>query len=74
MSSRGATTGWHPGKTLVWLLVGVGLLLLAAANAHFVYVAISSQPECVTHVRVGEAAATRGAFSAARSACASPAQ
>lgn len=70
MSGRGATTASHPGKTLVWLLVGAGLLLVAAANAHLVYVAVNSQPDCVTHVRAGEAPVAHGKFSAARSACA----
>jgi hypothetical protein len=58
---------------MVWLIVAAGLLLVAAANAHLVYVAMSSQPDCVTHVRPGEATAASGAFSAARSACAPPA-
>jgi hypothetical protein len=52
----------------VWFLVGAGLLLVAAANAHLVYVAMTSQPDCVTHIRPGESAET-GSFSAARSAC-----
>lgn len=54
-------------KAAVWLLVGFGLLLLAAANWHLVYVAITSQPDCVAHVRQGEG--TQGRFSAARSSC-----
>ena len=33
------------------------LLLLAVANAHLVYVAVMSQPDCVDHVREGDAAA-----------------
>ena len=39
--------------------VGAGLLLLLIANAHLVYVAITSQPDCVAHVRQGEGAAQR---------------
>lgn len=58
-----------PRRTLVWLGVAAGLLLFAGANAHLVYVAASSQPDCVPHVRAGNAAA-RGQFSAARSSCA----
>jgi hypothetical protein len=49
----------------VWLLVTAGVLLLAGANAHLVYVAVTSQPACVPHLRSGET----GGFSAARSAC-----
>jgi len=55
-----------PGGWLVWLLVPAGLLLLVAANAHLVYVAVSSQPDCVPHLKdPGEG----GAYRAARSSC-----
>jgi hypothetical protein len=54
-------------RTAIWLAVGAGLLLLAGANAHLVYVAVTSQPACVDHVRTGDPA--RGGFSAAASAC-----
>lgn len=51
------------------LLIGaavviVGVLLLA--NAHLVYVAFSSQPDCVTHLKGG---GEPGTFRAAKSAC-----
>jgi hypothetical protein len=49
----------------IWSLVGAGLLLVGAANAHLVYVALTSQPACVAHLRPGES----GGLSAARSAC-----
>ena len=45
-------------------LVIVGVLL--AANAHLVYVAFSSQPDCVTHLK-GEG--EHGTYRAAKSAC-----
>ena len=50
-----------------WLAVLLlGVLLVAAANAHLVYVAVSSQPECVKHLKsVGEG----GRYRAAKSAC-----
>lgn len=50
-----------------WLAVSMlGVLLLAAANAHLVYVAVSSQPECVDHLKnVGD----DGRYRAAKSAC-----
>ena len=47
------------------LLVAV----ILAANAHLVYVATTSQPACVAHVRQGEGGAERGPFSAAQSSC-----
>ena len=59
----------HRRKTAAWFLVGAGVLFIAAANAHLVYVAVTSQPDCVAHVRPGEATAARASFSAARSAC-----
>lgn len=49
--------------TIVALVI-VGVLL--AANAHLVYVAFSSQPDCVTHLK-GEG--EPGTFRAAKSAC-----
>jgi hypothetical protein len=57
---------------MIWALVGAGLLLLVVANSHLVYVATTSQPDCVTHVRRGETAAS-GQYSAASSSC-SPAR
>ena len=56
------------GKVAVGLLVTAGVALLAVANGHLVYVAVTSQPDCVAHVKAGEAASA-GSFSAARSAC-----
>ena len=48
----------------VGALVIVGVLL--AANAHLVYVAFSSQPDCVAHLK-GEG--DHGTYRAAKSAC-----
>ena len=56
--------------TRLWLLAGIVLAAVLAANAHFLYVAISSQPACVAHVRQGEGNADRGVFAAAQSSCA----
>jgi len=53
----------------LWLLVGVALAAVLAANAHLVYVATTSQPACVNHVRQGEGSAEHGLFSAAQSSC-----
>jgi hypothetical protein len=58
------------GKTwrkawLVWVLVPAALLVFAGANAHLVYVAFQSQPECVAHAKgPGD-----GGYRAAKSAC-----
>jgi len=54
-------------RLTVGLLVLIGLVVLVAANAHLLYVAVTSQPDCVDHVRPGEAGS--GVFGAAKSAC-----
>ena len=50
-------------RLTIGLGVGGLLLLLAAANAHLVYVAVVSQPDCVDHVRdqAAKSACTPGA-------------
>ncbi|MCA6110905.1 hypothetical protein [Bradyrhizobium cenepequi] len=69
MSSAAAS---HAGKakSIVWLSIGLGLIVFAAANAHLLYVAVSSQPDCVAHLRHGEGNGTNS-FSAATSSCSS---
>lgn len=52
----------------VWLTIVVGALLLIAANAHLVYVAVTSQPDCIAHAKPGEANSAH-AFGAAQSSC-----
>jgi hypothetical protein len=54
---------------LVGVLVTVGLLVVILANAHLVYVAVTSQPDCVAHIQASETPAPKGSFSAAKSAC-----
>ena len=61
-------TGRLHGKVVVGLLVAAGAAVFLAANGHLIYVAMTSQPDCVSHVKPGEAAPA-GALSAARSAC-----
>lgn len=63
-------------KRLSWrlisaLIVAAGVLLFVGANAHLVYVALASQPECVPHekTRDEKAGDTAGTYRAARSAC-----
>lgn len=55
------------GRRGFWLmLTALVIALLALANAHLVYVAVGSQPECVPHAK---AAGEGGSFRAARPAC-----
>jgi hypothetical protein len=69
MNGAGAATKPIRTKAVLWTAIGAGLLLVLIANSHLVYVAITSQPECVAHVRPGEGSAKDGRFSAARSSC-----
>lgn len=55
-----------PGGWLPWLLVPAGLLLFVGANAHLVYIALKSQPDCVEHLKD---AVGGGRYRAAKSAC-----
>jgi len=48
-------------KLIAWLAAAVGLLLIAGANAHLVYVASTTQPACVEHTRDGVNAAAKSA-------------
>lgn len=70
-SRAGASTSDRPPlhwKLLSILLVAAVIGILITANAHLVYVALQSQPDCVPHAKVagqGEDAPLR----AARSAC-----
>ena len=60
------------GRQINWrlaagLIAGAIVLLLIVANAHLVYVAVASQPDCVAHSKApGQDGVT---FRAARSAC-----
>ncbi|MGY3609233.1 hypothetical protein [Bradyrhizobium sp. Leo121] len=70
MSSAAASHGGWKAKSIVWLSIGIGLIVFAAANAHLLYVAVSSQPDCVAHLSHGEGNGTKS-FSAATSSCSS---
>jgi hypothetical protein len=61
-----APAGGHRRWRAAWLLVPAGLLLVLGANAHLVYVAVISQPDCVPHIKE---AGTSGGHRAAKSAC-----
>jgi hypothetical protein len=54
--------GW-----LVRLIATTIVLLLMIANAHLVYVAVTSQPDCVVHFNTDAEAS--GSFRAAKSDC-----
>lgn len=56
-------------KALIWLAVVAVVLIVLAANAHLVYVAVTSQPDCVAHRVPGGQGEEAASFSAAESAC-----
>jgi hypothetical protein len=65
-SAPSAVGSWRRvvlGAVITLTILGIFL----AANAHLLYVALQSQPDCVTHEKAGEAVA--GQFSAAKSSC-----
>lgn len=51
----------------LWLLIPLAVLLFAGANVHLIYVAFSSQPECVDHLKRRIPGTDR--FRAAKSDC-----
>lgn len=66
MTAQRAKAGFWT-RVLVCVMVLGGLLLFFGANAHLVYVALDSQPDCVSHFKDADAA--NGGFRAAKSAC-----
>jgi hypothetical protein len=66
----GATRQAAPGRRRILVGAAIALTVVGvflAANAHLLYVALQSQPDCVAHEKAGEAVA--GQFSAAKSSC-----
>lgn len=58
----------HRGRrTAIISMVALGVALLIGANAHLVYVAFTSQPDCVPHAK--EIGVEGAPLRAARSAC-----
>lgn len=54
-------------RWIVVLAVSAGVLVFVGANAHLVYIAIASQPDCVAHLK--DAGSAPGQFRAAKSSC-----
>lgn len=65
--TAGPAAKWARWPLLAWLLVAAMLLVVVAANAHLVYVAVASQPDCVAHLK--EAGSQAGEYRAAKPAC-----
>lgn len=54
-------------KRISIAIASVGIVVLLGANAHLVYVALRSQPDCVPHAKVPDGSGD--GFRAAKSAC-----
>lgn len=52
----------------IWL-AAAALIALLAANAHLIYVASMSQPDCVAHAKADGTVPKGGAYGAAKSSC-----
>mgnify|MGYP001057884645 CR=1 FL=1 len=62
----------HPARSWRPIIIGAAITavimgIFLAANAHLLYVALQSQPDCVEHEKTGHS--TPGQFSAAKSSC-----
>ncbi|MDI4232727.1 hypothetical protein AAFX91_35385 [Bradyrhizobium sp. 31Argb] len=57
----------------VWVVVVCGVIAVLAANTHLIYVASTSQPACVSHLRQGDARDAPDLYYAAKSSCSPPA-
>jgi hypothetical protein len=65
---NGGRTAAPRTKAIIWVTVFAGVLTILLANAHLLYVAATSQSDCVEHVIGGDVGPT-GRYSAAKSAC-----
>ncbi|MGX9992220.1 hypothetical protein N2600_00870 [Rhizobium sp. WSM1274] len=54
-------------RAFKWLLIGLTGAIFVCANAHFVYMAIATQPACIEHIK--EKGQQPNQFRAAASAC-----
>ncbi|MDH2385487.1 hypothetical protein [Bradyrhizobium sp. CER78] len=53
----------------LWILIVCGVVAVLAANAHLLYLASTSQPPCVDHLRQDETGEASGQYRAAGSSC-----
>ncbi|WP_313196118.1 hypothetical protein [Shinella zoogloeoides] len=52
---------------LLWILTAAAMIVFVGANAHLVYVAVSSETGCVAHLK--DKSGTPGGYRAAKPAC-----
>lgn len=61
-----ARDGRRNWRLIAAAIAAAVMAVFLAANAHFIYIAFTSQPDCVPHAKE---AGTAGAFRAANSSC-----
>lgn len=66
MSAKAAGGARRNWKLISLLIVAISVAVMIGANAHLVYVAVTSQTACVPHAK---SASGDGAYRAAKSAC-----
>ncbi|WP_438752313.1 hypothetical protein [Pararhizobium sp. O133] len=57
------------GGLVMITLLGAAMVIFFVANAHLLYVAMQSQPDCVPHAKPSGEAAPGIEYGAAKSAC-----
>ena len=57
------------GKVAVAVLVAAGVAGFIAANAHFIYVSVMSQPDCMEHAKEPDSGGSATVYRAAKSSC-----
>jgi hypothetical protein len=57
------------GRALAIAIVVGGLVLVFAANAHLIYLAFKTQPECVAHIKEAGSGPPGARYAPARSSC-----
>ncbi len=58
---------WLGIPLAVWLVIAAGVAVFVGANVHLIYMAFTSQPDCVPHLK--EPIDKPGSYRAANSAC-----
>lgn len=64
-----ATSGPWRGRALAIVLVAGGLAVFTAANAHLIWLAFKTRPDCVAHIREPGSGPPGARYAPARSSC-----
>ncbi|MBP0581145.1 hypothetical protein J8I29_17595 [Labrys sp. LIt4] len=69
MTGRSAGPQPRPWRLAAIVLSALVVAVFAGANAHLIYVAFASRPDCVAHDKATGEARDAGSFGAAQSSC-----